>query len=147
MTYQYLGTMEHIFEVKSNFIHENQGLYASRNLGLASNSTSSSLNTFRINGAYTFEQTYSLTFGYNNISSNRNFGVYPPDGGYMYGLANSEYYIAEADYTPFGKSDSLYQPYMNLRLGLQYIAYSKFNGTAYNAQNNNTLFLSGWLAF
>lgn len=146
MTYQYLGNMEHIFEVKSNFIHENQGLNASQNLGL-SDITNGSLNTFRINAAYTYEQTYQITFGYNAISSNRNYSNYSMDSGYYNGLANSEYYITEVDYVPFGKSDSLYQPWMNLRFGLQYIAYSKFNGTAYNAQNNNTLFLSGWLAF
>lgn len=146
MTYQYLGNMEHIFEVKSNFIHESQTLNASRNLGLVNN-TNVSMNTYRINGAYTFEQTYQLTFGYNTISSNRNTYVFSPDAGYTSGLPNSDYYIAEADYVPFGKSGSFYQPWVNLRLAVQYIAYSKFNGTSYNAQNNNTLFVSGWLAF
>ena len=144
-TYQYLGDMSNIFEVKSNYIYENQTLSASKNLGLTNNNTAS-LNTYRINAAYTYLQTYQLTFGYNLISSTRNFGLYPiPD--YGYGQANSEYYIAQADYTPFGKADSMYAPWMNLRFGLQYIAYSKFNGTSVNAQQNNTLFLSGWLAF
>jgi hypothetical protein len=145
-TYQYLGTMEHIFELKSTFIHENQGLFASRNLGL-SGLTHNTLNTFRINGAYTFEQTYQLTLGYNQISGSSNFDLYNPDAGYVNGRPNSEYFILEADYVPFGKASSLYQPWLNLRVGLQYIAYSKFNGTAYQAQNNNTFFLSGWLAF
>jgi len=144
MTYQYLADMKHIFEIKSNFINERQGLNASKNLGLAANS-SGSLNTFRINGAYTFEQTYQLTFGYNLISGSQDYTRY--SNGYINGSPNSEYYIVEADYVPFGKHDSPYQPWINLRIGLQYIAYSRFNGTTVNAQNNNTLFLSGWLAF
>jgi hypothetical protein len=43
---------------------------------------------------------------------------------------------------------------MNLKLGLQYVYYTKFNGSSSNydgagrnASNNNTLFLYAWLAF
>lgn len=146
LTYQYLGTMQHIFELKSTYIHENQGLFASRNLGLTTGNHGS-LDTFRINGAYTYEQTYQLTFAYNQISGSTNYDVYSEDAGFVNGRPNSEYFIVEADYVPFGKSSSLYQPWLNLRVGLQYIAYVQFNGTASQAQNNNTFFLSGWLAF
>lgn len=146
LTYQYLGSMEHIFELKSTFITESQGLYASRNLGLSTKSNGT-LNTFRINADYTYEQTYQLAFGYNQITGSTNYGLYNPSAGYTNGVPNSEFFITEADYTPFGKSSSIYQPWLNLRVGLQYIAYTKFNGTGNNAQYNNTLFLSGWLAF
>ena len=144
-TYQYLGDMSNILEIRSNYIYESQTLNASNALGLVTKSAAA-LNTYRINAAYTFQQTYQLTLGYNLISSSRNGNLYPPPG-YAQGMANSEYFVAEADYTPFGKLDSLQTTWMNLRLGLQYIAYSKFNGTAFNAQQNNTLFVSGWLAF
>jgi hypothetical protein len=145
-TYQYFGNMRHIFELKSTFIRELQGLSASRTLNLSSNN-SGTLNTFRINGAYTFEQTYQLTFAYNQITGSSNLALYRPDAGYANSQPNSAYFIVEADYVPFGKATSLYDPWLNLRIGLQYIAYTKFNGTAYQAENNNTFFLSGWLSF
>jgi hypothetical protein len=55
---------------------------------------------------------------------------------------------------PFGKDDSLWAPFMNLKLGVQYTAYTKFNGgsTNYdglggNASNNNTLLVFAWFMF
>ena len=54
----------------------------------------------------------------------------------------------EFDWTPFGREDSWLAPFMNLRVGLQYVAYSKFNGSSIdydgygrNASDNNTLYL------
>jgi hypothetical protein len=61
------------------------------------------------------------------------------------GSPNTAGFIAEVDH-------NIWQ---NVRLGLQYVAYSKFNGasSAYDvpagrrASDNNTLFLSLWTAF
>lgn len=145
LTYQYLGTLQHIFELKSTYIHENQGLFASRNLGLSANNHGT-LSTFRINGAYIYEQTYQLTLAYNQISGSSNFDLYSDEAGFVNGRPNSSYFIVEADYVPFGKATSLYQPWLNIRIGLQYIGYVQFNGTSHQAQNNNTFFPSGWLA-
>jgi len=38
-------------------------------------------------------------------------------------------------------------PWANMRLGLQYIAYNKFDGTTVGASNNNTLFAYAWFAW
>jgi hypothetical protein len=45
-------------------------------------------------------------------------------------------------------------PWANLKLGLQYTAFSRFNGAGQNydgfgrnASNNNTLYLFAWVAF
>ena len=55
---------------------------------------------------------------------------------------------------PFGKATSLWAPWLNVRLSLQYVAYLKFNGghTNYDgfgrdASANNTLYLLSWFAF
>jgi hypothetical protein len=55
---------------------------------------------------------------------------------------------------PFGKDTSLWAPFMNLKLGAQYIAYTQFNGGSSNydgsgrsASDNNTLLLFAWLIF
>ena len=66
----------------------------------------------------------------------------------------SNAFIIEADWVPFGKEDSWLHPLANLKLGLQYTAYTQFNGAASNydgagrnASDNNTLLLFGWLMF
>jgi hypothetical protein len=53
-----------------------------------------------------------------------------------------------------GKKDSWLRPWMNLRLGIQYTGYTRFDGgtsnydgTGRSASDNNTLFLFYWLAF
>jgi hypothetical protein len=55
---------------------------------------------------------------------------------------------------PFNKGGPSFWPWLNAKVGLQYIAYTKFNGgtTNYdgfgrNASANNTLFLFTWIAF
>jgi hypothetical protein len=77
-----------------------------------------------------------------------------PVSGSANGKPNSNAFIAEADWVPFGKKDSFGAPWVNLKLGLQYTAYTRFNGgtTNYdgfgrNASGNNTVFAFAWLAF
>ena len=55
---------------------------------------------------------------------------------------------------PFGKNDSWAQPFVNLKLGVQYTAYPQFNGSGSNydgfgrsAGANNTLYAFAWVAF
>ena len=59
----------------------------------------------------------------------------------------------QADWTPFGTADSWNAPWANMRLGLQYTIYDKFNGASNNydgfgrnARDNNTLFMFLWAA-
>ena len=55
---------------------------------------------------------------------------------------------------PFGKEGSWASPWANLKIGLQYTIYTRFNGGTHNydgfgrnASDNNTLFLYAWMAF
>lgn len=146
-TYQFLGNLDHIFEVKTTYIRESQELYATRAL-VGTAFTANQLKTYKINAAYTFLQTYNLTFGYNRISGNRNMDIYNTDAGYsLNGRPDSNYFTVDVSYVPFGKSNSYLQPWLNLRVGLQYVAYTQFNGSSKHAEDNNTLLLNGWLAF
>lgn len=43
--------------------------------------------------------------------------------------------------------EGAYYPWENVRLSLQYAAYSKFQGTSTGASDNNTIYLLGWFAF
>jgi hypothetical protein len=71
------------------------------------------------------------------------------------GLPNSQFIIAQIDWTPFGKSttDPGY-PWLNVRVGLQYVYYLEVNGgtTDYdghgrNATDNNTILAFLWWSF
>jgi hypothetical protein len=60
----------------------------------------------------------------------------------------------QLEYVPFGKMNSWGRPYLNVRLGLQYTGYLKFNGGTSNydgvgrsASQNNSLFAYYWFLF
>ena len=68
------------------------------------------------------------------------------------GSPDSVGYTLQAEYVPFGKLDSFGRPWANVRLGVQYVAYTKFNGGTSNydgsgrsAGDNNTTFAYFWV--
>jgi hypothetical protein len=70
------------------------------------------------------------------------------------GQPNTNGWLAEVAWTPFGKRDSWGGTFANLKLGLQYVGYNRFNGgvrnydgAGRNAADNNTLYAFLWLAF
>ncbi len=147
-TYQYMANPKHIFEVKTTYIYEDQNLSASRQAAGDPATGKTDLNTYKLNLAYTFDQTYGITFAYNKINGSHSATI-DPNLGTIIGYntqPNSQYYTAELVYVPFGK-DSSYLYLMNLRTSLQYIGYSQANGVATDAQTNNTFMVNGWLAF
>ena len=148
-TYQYMANPKHIFEVKTTYIYEDQNLSASRQAAGDPATGKTDLNTYKLNLAYTFDQTYGITFAYNKINGSHSATIDPPGSGTIIGYntqPNSQYYTAELVYVPFGKNSS-YLYLMNLRTSLQYIGYSQANGVATDAQTNNTFMVNGWLAF
>ncbi len=146
-TYQYMANPKHIFEVKTTYIYEDQKLTASRIIGESDPSGRTYLDTFKFNTAYTFDQTYGVTFGYNKITGSNDAMLYSADAGFVSNRPNSQFYTAELVYVPFGKAGSYAAPWLNLRTSLQYIGYSQFNGTTQQSSNNNTFMINGWLAF
>ena len=146
-TYQYMANPKHIFEVKSTYIYEDQKLSASRIINASPVNARTYLNTFKFNTAYTFDQTYGVTFGYNKLSGSNDAMLYSVANGYVSNRPNSEFYTAELVYVPFGKNSSYLAPWLNLRTSLQYIGYSQFNGTTQQSSSNNTFMINGWLIF
>jgi hypothetical protein len=68
-------------------------------------------------------------------------------GGLASGLSpDSNGWIAEIAYIPYGLSQAPGWPWANVRIALQYTWYNRFDGTTFGAQNNNTLFLHAWFA-
>jgi hypothetical protein len=153
--YQFIGDGTHTATIDAIFTHEDQNLKASTALG-ASTGPGNHLNQIRVNLTYFYQNTYGLNFGWQNTSGNANPALFAPQplSGSANGKPNSNSFVIEADWVPFGKDDSWGRPLANLKLGVQYTIYTTFNGgsTNYdgfgdNASGNNTLFLYAWLAF
>jgi hypothetical protein len=156
VTYQYLANPAHILEFNATYTRENRNMNASMALGMAEKKDSS-LDTIRIRTAYTLLQTYSLNLFYAQTSGTRDNLLYfstDPISGSASGKPSNQAFTAELSYAPFGKTASISSSLANLRLAVQYVHYFKFNGgirnydgSGRNAVGNDTLFLSGWLAF
>ena len=94
----------------------------------------------QVHGSYWYKNTYGLT-----LSWQRTWGS---DNSVLYGGSpNGNSYTAEADWVPFGKQDSWAQPFVNMKLGVQYTLYTQVNGVNSHAGDNNVLYAFAWLAF
>jgi hypothetical protein len=143
--YQYIGE-EHLVTVLATYIHEDQRLNSSFANGLASNPTND-LKTLKATVEYTYERMIGGAIGLFSTTGSTDGLLYPSTGdvgGSVSGSPASRGYIAEIDYLPW----------LNTKLQLQYVGYSKFNGgsTDYagigrNASGNNTAYLLVWLNF
>jgi hypothetical protein len=153
--YQFLGDGTHIFTADGIYTYEVQDLQGSFSAGTSSQPRNN-LQQVRLALTYYYQNTYGLTFAWQDTWGKANPLHYAPApvSGSANGKPNSNAFIAEADWVPFGKKDSFGAPWVNLKLGLQYTAYTRFNGgtTNYdgfgrNASGNNTIFAFAWLAF
>jgi len=153
-TYQFANGGPHTFNAYASYIHEDQRLFGTTALA-GSDTIDNHLNELNISGQYAYQQTYAITLAYFDIWGNSNAALYAP--GAWFGSANgspdSRGYIVQAECIPFGKFTSLARPWLNVRFGLQYTGYTRFNGgttdydgAGHSAHDNNTLFLFVWLA-
>ena len=141
--YQYQGS-NYWFTLRGTYIHENQTLDASFGNSLAANPTNT-LNTFKALAslAYGNDNRIVLTGQYFDIQGSSDSGLYSSNPGYS---PNSSGYIAEIAYIPFISSQAPGWPWANVRVGLQYTYYNKFDGDTVFAHDNNTLFGYVWFA-
>jgi hypothetical protein len=134
----------------ARFTHENQELDASRLLGLSSN-RSNYLNEATLDASYYWDNTIGFTVSHFQTWGSRDTLLYAPNRTFK---PDSDGFILQLDGTPWGKEGAPFGNWVNLRAGLQYTAYTRFNGassnfdgTGTNASDNNTLRLFLWLAF
>jgi hypothetical protein len=154
--YQFLGDGTHIVTAQAIYIHEDQRLNATQALG----GDPTLGNTFHLdkinaNVSYWYQNTYGVTLGWTKTWGSANpFPFLAAGSTSVNNKPNSNAFTIEADWVPFGKANSLYNPFLNLKLGVQYTAYtqfdggsSNFDGAGRNASDNNTLLAFAWLAF
>ena len=148
--YQFLGERD-AFSVQASWIFENQDLTASQALGNSTNGHDR-LDSLHIKGSYYYQQTYGATIGWFRIHGSSDPGLYGGDSANN--SPNSAGFTGELDYMPFSYGGPSFWPWANMKLGLQYVYYTKFNGgttnfdgAGTNAHDNNTLYLFAWMAF
>jgi hypothetical protein len=146
--YQYLGN-PHIVTFRAAWIHENHNTSASQTLGLADNSNDQ-LRSLNVSASYIYNQTWSFTAGRISVGGTADQALY----GTPTGSPNSGGWITELAYLPFMHGGPSFWPWLNFRIGLQYMRWGKFDGSTSNidgtgrsASANNTLFLYVWTAF
>ena len=142
--YQYQGR-NYWLTLRGSYIREFQQLNASFVNGLSSNPTND-LHSLRLQASAALggDNKIVLTAQYFSVWGTPDPLLY---GGLASGLSpDSNGWIAEIAYIPYGLSAAPGWPWANVRLGLQYIWYTRFDGTTIGAQNNNTLFLHAWFA-
>jgi len=108
---------------------------------LGASNDSNTLNALRIKGTYIYQAKYGASLSYFNTTGTTDAGLYSAIS------ANSS--PNTQGWTP----EIFYMPVQNIRIGLQYYAYQKFDGatTGYNgtnnAKDNNNAFLYVWGAY
>lgn len=160
--YSYKLDDNNMFMAMARYTRDNMKMNTSQALGFASNSHNH-LNSVMMMGMWTHQQTYNLAMGWNYMSGSAdtivynggpNFGGISPITGSANGSPNTNSFLFTVDYIPFGKGTSRTDPYLNLRLSIQYWVYTKFNGrhsnydgAGRNSDGNNTLYFVGNVMF
>jgi hypothetical protein len=141
---------KNLVTANARFTHEDQELDASRSLGLSSN-RSNALNEATFDASYYWDNTLGFTISHFQTWGRRDALLYASDRTFK---PDSDGFIFQVDGTPWGKDGAPFGNWVNLRAGLQYTAYTRFNGASSNfdgagtnASDNNTLRLFLWLAF
>lgn len=143
--YQYI-TNPHTFTLQARYVKERQDYASSFAQGLTANA-SDTLNSMRLKGSYYYDRKYGLTLSSFSINGSADPNLYAPAPvtGSFSGKPDSRGYVVELDYLPI----------QNVRLMVQYTAYTKFNGggrgydgvTTRKPGDNNTLFFNVWFAY
>jgi hypothetical protein len=145
--YQYQGD-NYWLTLRGSYIREFQRLDASFLNTSASNPTNL-LNSLKLQASFAYGADNRVVFTgqYFNQWGTADMNLYGTDP--VTGLAstpNTNGWMAEIAYIPFGASKMIGWPWFNARIGLQYTYYNKLNGTTVGAHDNNTLFLHAWFA-
>ena len=150
--YQYISDPG-IFSVQTTFIHEKQdwrGNLATCDptLTLCRNKNDH-LNTFKVKASYLYDRKYGATLAYFSTTGSSDEALYGGvtdvnTGSPVSTRPDNRGYIAQIDYNPR----------TNIRISLQYIGYTKWDGASHNIDgngrsphDNDTLFLNTWFAF
>jgi hypothetical protein len=149
-SYQYFADNKDVVTVNVRYTNESQSLDASQALGNASNGHDT-LSDIRIDASYYWRSQIGLTVGAFDTTGSPDALLYAANRTLK---PDSTGVTVQLDGTPFGNGNSALGARFNLRLGLQYTAYTEFDGAGRNfdtfganAADNNTLRIFAWVAY
>lgn len=158
--FKQLGSSD-VITANARFTHERNSLKATCTLGIGDGSiiaasvsdcARNSLNEARADVSYYWHDKIGATVSGFDISGSNNVALYAAN---RTGKPSSQGVTLQLDATPFGDAKgSPLGPLVNIRFGVQYTAYTRFEGAVHNydgagakASDNNTLRVFSWLAF
>lgn len=145
----------HAISAQASWIEEDADYAASFAQGITE-TRHGRLRSLKLKTTYWYRQRYGATLAWFDLNGSRDAGLYGPAAvsGSANFSPNSSGLIGELDFIPFNEGGPAFWPWLNLKLALQYTAYTRFNGgnSGYDgsgraASDNNTLYLFAWLAF
>ncbi len=136
--YQFIDDETQI-SIDARWTHENQNLDASYAAGFATN-RSDRFDSANVTASYYWHRKLGASLGFSTVNGSND----PLYIGTVSGNSNSSWGTAEIDYLPW----------LNVKLGLRYTAFMRFDGASSNydglgrnASDNNLLYAYLWLAF
>ncbi len=142
-SYQYMGDGTNIITIDARYTHEHQSLGASFGAGNVAN-MHNTLDDLRLDATYYWQNTLGITVAPFTTWGSRDAQLYADNANFS---PNSNGVTLEADYTLFPNGDSSLGQRFNMKVGLQYTAYGKFDGAATGASDNNTLRIFTWVSY
>ncbi|MEN2790313.1 hypothetical protein ABC974_11800 [Sphingomonas oligophenolica] len=146
--------------LNARYTHEHRSLRATCALGIADGSidpvppgdcADGSLHEVRADASYYWHNKIGATIGAFDLAGTANPSLYPDS---RTARPDSSGILLQLDGTPFGGNHSPLGQRFNMRVGVQYTAYTRFNGARLNydgaganAADNNTVRLFTWIAF
>jgi hypothetical protein len=138
-TYQYTASKRHFVAGHATWIREDDQLGASH--VLTRTAPSDHLDVFRADAIYSFDNTWTPAVEIFRTTGSTDARLFKSPNG----SPNSDGYVLELAYTPWGKKDSPVR-WMNFRLNARYVGYNRFNGRTAGASGNNTFFVGASMA-
>lgn len=149
-SYQFFAENKDVITVNGRFTHESERLEASQALGLTQN-RDNHLNDLRIDASYYWRNKIGATVGAFDTFGSADNLLYAGNRTFN---PDSSGFIFQLDGTPFGAGGSPLGPRFNVRVGVQYTIYTRFDGASHdydglghNASDNNTFRVFTWVAY
>jgi hypothetical protein len=149
-SWQFVGDGTNFYQINARYTHESQSRSASLALGNAANAHDA-LEEIHLDASYYWNKMVGIT-----VSP---FGIWGSKDALLYAdnrtaSPNSSGILFQVDYTPWGTDVSPLGPRFNVRVGLQYTIYNRFDGASrdydglgHDASDNNTIRLFTWIEF
>jgi hypothetical protein len=146
-SYQFMGDGNNIYSVNARYTHETQDWTATQILGGATN-PSDTLDDVRLDLSYYWQNLIGATLGAFSSWGSTDPLLYSANTSFK---PNSTGLTFQLDGTIFGRNLAVLDGRFNVRAGLQYTVYTKFDGastdydgTGRNASDNNMLRIFIW---